>query len=135
MENIAQTKRSLYETQEQARQEEAALVINHEVKRALAKLATKPIDPDDGWYERTLCAFADDPEIFVEPLGRRKGEISPRVERAKRFCEACPVQRECLDDALDAGGSRDGFIYGGLTTDERHALSRRASRARSSSYE
>lgn len=42
---------------------------------------------------------------------------------AKRICRGCPVQRECLAEALD---NRIEFgVWGGMTERERRALLRR----------
>lgn len=72
------------------------------------------------WMAEAVCASVD-PAIFFSDA---KGS-SPR--RAKEVCAVCPVQRECLEYALDWEASPDGAVYpsgvyGGLTPHERRPL-------------
>lgn len=68
------------------------------------------------WMDRAACRGVDDPEIFfVLPLPAGRGSPNAAQQRlinAARFlCEHCPVQEECLDDAVGAGerwGMRGG---------------------------
>lgn len=69
------------------------------------------------WTHRAACRD-EDPELFF-PVS----EVGPgarQVEQAKAVCARCPVQRECLEFALD-NGLGDG-VFGGLTGDERRKL-------------
>jgi len=72
------------------------------------------------WYGRAACKGTGD-EMFPSP--ETKG---PKVLRAKRRCKDCPVQPECLADALDYDTKRGRSdvlfgIRGGLGTRERAA--------------
>lgn len=71
-------------------------------------LSTVPVLPG------ALCAQTDSDLWF--PL---KGEY-PRV--AKALCARCPVQRECLDGALER--DEPYGVWGGLTRQERLKLRR-----------
>lgn len=66
------------------------------------------------WLEEALCATAGiDPELFFPGKGGTPKE-------AKKICAACPVARECLDDAI-AYGDRHG-VRGGLSREERNRI-------------
>lgn len=66
------------------------------------------------WHDDAACCAAD-PELFFP----RRGTMSTK---AKEVCAACPVRRECLEQAIetDAWG-----IWGGTSEEERRALKRR----------
>lgn len=66
------------------------------------------------WQDQALCAQTD-PEAFFPEKGGSTRE-------AKRICQACPVQDECLEFAL-AHDERFG-IWGGLSERERRRLKR-----------
>lgn len=66
------------------------------------------------WQEQALCAQTD-PEAFFPEKGGSTRE-------AKRICQACPVQDECLEFALEHD-ERFG-IWGGLSERERRRLKR-----------
>jgi WhiB family redox-sensing transcriptional regulator len=70
--------------------------------------------PDDSWWLTAACKDRDTELFFPEGRGRRS-----RVQEAaaKAVCEACPVQRRCLEAAVVLG-ERYG-IWGGLTERER----------------
>jgi WhiB family transcriptional regulator, redox-sensing transcriptional regulator len=69
------------------------------------------------WRDDAACRDAD-PDLFfpVGTTGLRLGQINV----AKRMCQACPVQTQCLAWALDHGIT-DG-VWGGTTEDERRAI-------------
>ena len=71
------------------------------------------------WRESAACARVD-PELFHPERG--PGERRAMAS-AKAVCARCPVQRECLDDALEAD-DRYG-IWGGLLPHEREDIRRR----------
>lgn len=83
-------------------------------RRELWSLARAFARPEtSSWLHRAACAPADvdpawfHPEPWESPL------------RAREVCGRCPVQTECLADALE---SRDAFgIRAGLTPEERSA--------------
>ena len=77
------------------------------------------VDEDEGelaWQTDALCAQTDPEAFFPEKGGSTRD--------AKRVCEACPVQAECLDYAM----SKDEKfgIWGGLSERERRRLRRLA---------
>jgi WhiB family transcriptional regulator, redox-sensing transcriptional regulator len=69
------------------------------------------------WYERAACLEKDADCFFPEKGGSTRA--------AKRICQTCTVQTECLEYAL-ANDERFG-IWGGLSERERRRLKRRAS--------
>lgn len=73
------------------------------------------IDPEP-WKEDAVCAQTDPDAFFPEKGGSTKD--------AKRICQGCPVQAQCLQYALD-NDERFG-IWGGYSERERRRLVRRA---------
>lgn len=73
--------------------------------------------PDNGtgdWRTQALCTKSDGDRWFPDP----GGTATP----AKTICNQCPVQTQCLDQALT---NNENFgIWGGLTPTERHHLKR-----------
>jgi WhiB family redox-sensing transcriptional regulator len=82
------------------------------------------VDNRAGWWARAACASAD-PELFF-PISY-SGPAQRQVARAKAICARCPIRRECLSYALDAGPIQG--VWGGMTEEERHRLARRERRA------
>lgn len=73
-----------------------------------------PVLDTERWHHSALCAQTD-PEVFFPESGRNATD-------AKRVCRRCPVQAECLADAL---AHHDQFgVWGGLSAKERrpHAM-------------
>jgi WhiB family redox-sensing transcriptional regulator len=67
---------------------------------------------DLDWQDRALCAETDPEAFFPE-----EGSLTAA---AKRVCQTCEVQPECLAYALR---NREQYgIWGGLSIDERRAL-------------
>ena len=73
------------------------------------------------WRDRALC-LGEYPETWFPAHYTKDGREHPDVTAAKSVCLHCPVAAECATHALTHG--EDG-IWGGLTPDERRALSRR----------
>jgi WhiB family redox-sensing transcriptional regulator len=67
-------------------------------------------DPSADLAEQTQLA-----ELFF-PVSESNAD---RVAAAKALCGRCPVQRKCLQIALEAG---EVGIWGGTTTEERRAV-------------
>jgi len=69
------------------------------------------------WEARSACQGAD-PDLFFPAA-----EDQVSIDRAKAICDRCPVQDECLADALEnrAGHGRWG-IRGGFSEAERRYL-------------
>lgn len=69
------------------------------------------------WRDRAACRD-ENPELFF-PVS----DVGPGAEqtrRAKAVCARCPVQAECLTNALDRGLPYG--VFGGATEDERRQL-------------
>ena len=83
------------------------------------------VDPE--WEKRAKCQGSEEPEKFFPERNRDLYRFT--AAQAKAVClgrdgrPACPVQEECLADALERG-ERFG-IWGGLSHRERNALVRK----------
>lgn len=66
-----------------------------------------------GWVARAACRTGDPERLFVRGAAQRE---------AKSICRGCPVQLECLADALDH--HVEFGVWGGLTERERRAVLR-----------
>lgn len=75
-----------------------------------------PLIDEYEWQYQGLCRRVGQ-EIFFGPDGESRGARERRERLAKRVCERCPVQEECLAHALKVR-EPDG-IWGGLTARER----------------
>ncbi|HEY0559104.1 MAG: transcription factor WhiB [Mycobacterium sp.] len=72
-------------------------------------------DPAElGWQQKALCAQTDPESFFPEKGGSTR--------EAKRVCQSCEVQAECLEYAL-THDERFG-IWGGLSERERRRVRR-----------
>lgn len=71
----------------------------------------------DHWTDRAACRNAPDPSIFFPE--RVPGVYTKwLVDRAKEYCNRCPVICECLDEGLDEHHG----VWGGTTEEERRRL-------------
>ena len=70
-------------------------------------------EKDPSWRQRALCLGSDIRKFF-----RERGDTGYHEERVE--CAICPVQKNCLDFALD-NHIRDGF-FGGFTREERKKI-------------
>jgi WhiB family redox-sensing transcriptional regulator len=86
-------------------------------------LAAREGSPD--WRHRAACHDVD-PELFF-PVGVRMDAVR-QTKVAQAVCMACPVRRECLTWAMDSG--QEYGVWGSLSENQRRALKRRDSRAR-----
>lgn len=77
------------------------------------------------WRHRAACADKD-PELFF-PVGD-SGPALLQIKAAKAVCRHCPVIAECLTWSIETG--LDAGVWGGMSEDERRALSQRKARAR-----
>ncbi|WP_405497212.1 WhiB family transcriptional regulator [Streptomyces sp. NBC_00096] len=68
------------------------------------------------WQEGAACRELGS-RLFFHPTGEQNPDREARDEAAKEVCALCPVQRECLRHALEAGETFG--IWGGLTEGER----------------
>lgn len=64
------------------------------------------------WYDRAACVNAD-PKLFYPD------EFSKVYAPARRICELCPVQRQCLDYAIE---NEPYGIWGGLSARSRQRI-------------
>ena len=76
------------------------------------------------WIDRAACAGVDI-TLFYEPDKEIEAHKAARVNAAKDICNACPVQRECLETAI--GNDEAYGVWGGLTANELYLLARRGS--------
>jgi WhiB family redox-sensing transcriptional regulator len=67
----------------------------------------------EDWPLRAACRTVDPDALFVEGAAQNA---------AKRICIGCPVQYECLAEALDS--RIESGVWGGMTERERRALLR-----------
>ncbi len=74
---------------------------------------------DDDWRARAACRSVDANLFF--PTGST-GYALTQLEAAKAFCRSCPVQRDCLEFAIETN-QEDG-IWGGKDETERRRLRR-----------
>lgn len=71
----------------------------------------------DEWQERALCASTGDPDMHLRFFDGHNEEY------ARRMCQMCPVQPECLEYAVETG--QMAGIWGGLNEKERIKLRRK----------
>lgn len=79
---------------------------------ALFRLA--PSAEERRWTTEAICADGDPDRLFVTGAAQRE---------AAKLCRNCPVQMECLADALD--NQVEFGVWGGLTERQRRALLKR----------
>lgn len=70
------------------------------------------VDEPDPWWRRGLCAELGPDLFFVSSSGE--------AAEARRACFMCPVQHQCLADALESGTEHG--VFGGFTRDHRRML-------------
>ncbi|WP_285729311.1 WhiB family transcriptional regulator [Nocardiopsis sp. ATB16-24] len=76
--------------------------------------ASLDLDMDSPFTEHAKCRDVDPDALFV---------VGKAQNHAKLLCRSCPVQADCLAEALD---NRIEFgVWGGMTERERRALLRR----------
>ncbi|BAH52260.1 WhiB family transcriptional regulator [Rhodococcus opacus] len=66
----------------------------------------QPVDEDDrdpNWKLRAACAGNRQPDIFFPKrnAGRENPTRDASITKARKFCNHCPVRRECAQSALD----------------------------------
>ncbi len=72
-----------------------------------------PVDEDQSWVTRALCATDEPDALFVQGASQRQVRLR---------CMACEVRLECLADALQSEANFG--VWGGLTERERRAILR-----------
>lgn len=86
-----------------------------------SKLAS--LEAEARWQDRAECKGMDPILFFGPEHAETVREKRDREDAAKAVCARCPVQKECLEYALEA---REAYgIWGGMTEVERKALLRR----------
>lgn len=75
-------------------------------------------EPAPDWRRSAACVERDLNLFF--PISSVGTAAQQQILEAKRICDGCPVQRECLSWALEVGP--EFGIFGGHTEDERRAL-------------
>lgn len=83
------------------------------------------------WRLRAACRGMDTELFFpiseMETNKRRERVPTEMAKKAIKVCDSCTVQGPCLEEALQE--EKQFGIWGGLTSDQRQALKRRAARA------
>ena len=74
---------------------------------------------DDDWRALAACRSVDANLFF--PTGTT-GSALAQVQAAKAFCRSCPVQRACLEFALET--NQENGVWGGKDEVERRRLRR-----------
>ena len=74
----------------------------------------------DTWRTRAACRGPETALFFPPSNAERREDRDVREARAKAICRQCPVQRECLDHAVQFGEAHG--IWGGLNEHERRSL-------------
>jgi WhiB family transcriptional regulator, redox-sensing transcriptional regulator len=72
-----------------------------------------------GWRNLAICRDTD-PDLFF-PVGTT-GQALIQIDRAKEVCHQCPVNRDCLEFALET--NQDSGIWGGTSEEERRTIRR-----------
>ncbi|WP_424210759.1 WhiB family transcriptional regulator [Streptomyces sp. BI20] len=78
------------------------------------------------WQEEAACRRLGS-SLFFHPAGERGEEREERDRAAKEICALCPVRERCLRHALAVGEPYG--VWGGLTEEERRAVTTGAGRA------
>ena len=71
------------------------------------------------WRKSASCRDTD-PDLFF-PVGTT-GPALVQIDQAKKVCQDCPVQQECLEFALST--NQDSGVWGGTSEEERRKLRR-----------
>lgn len=71
------------------------------------------------WWERAACRGVDVSEFFPPP-----GDLSPRDDPRRKYCDGCQVRTECLEAALAVPDRWDRGIFGGTYHKERREIRR-----------
>lgn len=74
-------------------------------------LLDKQLTKDLGWWHSALCVHHRDLDWFP---ARGASTVKQRA-----VCDACPVQENCLEDALATPPTRDHGYVGGHTQSQR----------------
>lgn len=80
----------------------------------LGMLPLAPTAEERRWTTEALCASGDPDRLFVTGAAQRE---------AAKLCRNCPVQMQCLADALD--NQVEFGVWGGLTERQRRAVLKR----------
>ena len=72
------------------------------------------------WWSQAACVGTPT-DVFFPPMGGPGSNT-----QAKRICAACPVNVECLDDAIRNEPMPRAGIYAGTTPAERDAIAQGA---------
>lgn len=70
------------------------------------------------WQDFAICRSLPR-ELHFGPAGEKDHEKTEREAAAKAVCAGCPVDRECLEDAV-TNNIKHG-VFGGMSEDERRA--------------
>ena len=80
------------------------------------------------WHREALCAQMGGDALFGWE-GEKSRSIVLVYQQARKICARCPVQNECLEEALELQGNRAQQhrygMWGGLTPGERTEISKK----------
>jgi WhiB family redox-sensing transcriptional regulator len=96
-------------------------VPTHRLSPATSATST---DTGDDWRHRAACKD-EDGDLFFPADGERANARPLRVALAQAVCRTCPVQRECLTDALrhnEAWAVRGGIDLSTMSQRSRYRL-------------
>lgn len=88
----------------------------HMANLALGLTRAVSVTPPEDWRRRQRC----DTENTYPDMFHPDSETAATTKAAKRFCSECPVQFDCLKEAMDTKGTSG--VWGGTDTRERHQL-------------
>lgn len=81
-------------------------------------LSTQTTRDGRAWVRQAACASCGlDPEVWS--LSNKRSAVP---EHLADICRACPVRRQCLDDALATNPTDDHDVRAGLNPHDRHRL-------------
>lgn len=90
-------------------------------RRAVRRRTPIGVEPEPDWRDSSACIGLDLNLFF--PISTVGAAARSQIEEAKAVCVECPVQRQCLDWALEVGP--EFGIFGGCTDAERRRLRQR----------
>ena len=86
----------------------------------MALAADATVDDCEAWRKLAACRGRGTDLFF--PVGQT-GDAIDQASRAKRICQCCAVQRECLEFALAT--EQEHGVWGGTTEAERRSILKR----------
>ena len=89
------------------------------------------IEEEQSWRTQAACRTHPDPDLWF-PSGETVGAGAQRqIQQAKAVCRQCPVQFQCLEEAIEQGIAEG--VWGGRTWKERAQLQHQRHQAQAAS--